>query len=136
MEQQTTLFDRIGSLRPTNTDLLRYLRSTRKFLGDKFCSDEAREWTCRYAEDEFWGSFDSEVPRDEDGYILEDVALEWTKSHLEDFYAEGELAPFVRTMMRTEALKEELMMAAWHPRRIGRILELGGHEALDNFAGI
>ena len=136
MEQYTTLFDMIGSLRPTNTDLLQYLRSQRKYHGDDFCSDERREWTRNYLEDEFWGTYHSEVPRDEEGVVLVDEALEWTKMHLEDFYAEGELAPFVRTMMRTEALKEELMMAAWHPRRIGRILDLGGHEALDNFAGI
>jgi hypothetical protein len=31
--------------------------------------------------------------------------------YMDDFYVEGELAPFVRTMRRTEAIKEELLDA-------------------------
>ncbi len=135
MEQYTTLFNKIRSHRPTNTDLLGYLRCQRKYFGDDHCSDERREWTRNYHEDAFWGTFASEVPRDEEGIVLVDEAFEWTKGNLEDFYAQGELAPFARTVKRTETLKEELMMAAWHPRRIERLLELGDWEALDNFAG-
>ena len=32
---------------------------------------------------------------------------------------------------RLAPLKEELMAAAWHPRRVARLLELGGWEALE-----
>jgi hypothetical protein len=32
--------------------------------------------------------------------------------------------------------KEELMMAVWHPRRVERILETYGWEALDNLLGV
>lgn len=41
----------------------------------------------------------------------------------------------MRPILNFKHIKEELMMVAWHPRRIERILELGGWEALDNFAG-
>jgi hypothetical protein len=34
------------------------------------------------------------------------------------------------------AIKEELMAAAWHPRRVGRVLDLYGWEALDNLLGV
>lgn len=136
MENYNSIFDIFGSYRPGDIHLLQYLRSTRKFLGDDFCSDERREWSRNYQEDRFWGTYSSEVPRNDDGCILEKEALEWTKRNLDDFYAEGELAPFTRTVRRTETFKEELMMATWHPRRIQRLLELGGEEALDNFAGV
>ncbi len=33
-------------------------------------------------------------------------------------------------------MKEELYMNVYHPRRIERLLEVGGWEALDNFAGL
>lgn len=32
--------------------------------------------------------------------------------------------------------KEELMQVAWHPNRVGRILETYGWEALDNLLGV
>jgi hypothetical protein len=44
--------------------------------------------------------------------------------------------PRWRAVLNCKVIKEELMMSVWHPRRIARILELGGHAALDNFAGL
>lgn len=41
-----------------------------------------------------------------------------------------------RVIQNCLAIKEELMMAAWHPRRVGRILETYGWEALDNLLGV
>ena len=41
----------------------------------------------------------------------------------------------IRSILNFKHIKEELMMAAWHPRRIDRILTFGGWDALDNFAG-
>ena len=41
----------------------------------------------------------------------------------------------LRPILNFKHIKEELMMVAWHPKRIERILELGGWDALDNFAG-
>ena len=112
------------------------LRFERNFHGDDFCTNVFREDMRRYYEDEFWGTYPSEVPRDEDGCILVEEALEWMTRYMDDFYVEGELAPFVRTIQRTETIKEELMAAMWHPRRLERLLEIGGEEALDNFAGV
>lgn len=74
--------------------------------------------------------------RDEDGDILAEPSIELAKDFLEDEYLRSIRAEFVRTVHRTKRLKEDLMAAAWHPRRIERLLELGGEEALDNFAGV
>ena len=41
-----------------------------------------------------------------------------------------------RAIQNCLAIKEELMMAAWHPRRVGRILETYGWDALDNLLGV
>ena len=136
MEQYNRLWDAIASYTPAPTDLLHYLRFERHLHGDDFCTDWIREDLRQYFEDEFWGTFHSEVPRDDDDCILVEEALKWTKGQIDNFYAEGQLAAFARTMQRTEALKEELMASVWHPRRIKRLLEIGGEEALDNFAGL
>jgi hypothetical protein len=136
MDHYTRLMDALASYTPSCSTLLRYLRSVRKSHGDDFCVDSEREWSRNYNVDEFWGTYASEVPRDEDGCILFEEAFEWTTRYMDDFYAEGEIVSFVRTMQRTEAIKEELMMAMWHPRRIERLLEIGGEAALDNFAGV
>jgi hypothetical protein len=38
----------------------------------------------------------------------------------------------MRAIRRCKAIKEELMSVCWHPDRVERILELGGHELLDS----
>lgn len=136
MDNYNRLTDALDAYAPTSNDLLHYLRCQRDFHGDQFCLDETREWSHKYNVDEFWGTYASEVPRDADGNVLVDEAFAWTTRYMDDFYVEGELVPFVRTMVRTETFKEELMMNVWHPRRIERLLELGGDEALDNVAGV
>jgi hypothetical protein len=40
-----------------------------------------------------------------------------------------------RMAARMKVLKEDIMAASWHPRRIEKILTLGGHDALDNWMG-
>ena len=74
--------------------------------------------------------------RDEDGSILLERSIAYAKDRLEEEYRMTIQAEFVRSVHRTKLLKEELMMNVWHPRRIEKILELGGEEALDNFAGL
>lgn len=74
--------------------------------------------------------------RDDDDYILVEESIQWKKEEIDDLFYYEHIARFTRTMNRTKKIKEELMMATWHPRRIERLLELGGHEALDNFAGV
>ena len=111
MEQYNRFMDALASYTPAPIDLLRYLRSQRHFHGDDFCTNLFREDMRRYYEDEFWGTYHSEVPRDEDDCILVEKAFKWTTRYMNDFYVEGELAPFVRTMRRTEAMKEELLAA-------------------------
>jgi len=74
--------------------------------------------------------------RDDEGYIMVEETIEYKKNEIDDLFYYTHNAGFVRTMNRMKKIKEELMAAAWHPRRIERILELGGHEALDNFAGL
>jgi hypothetical protein len=109
MDQYNQLMDALASYRPSPPDLLRYLRFEREFHGDDFCTNLFREDMRRYYEDEFWGSYEREVPRDEDGCILVEQAFEWMTRYMDDFYVEGELTPFVRTMRRTEAFKHELL---------------------------
>ena len=41
-----------------------------------------------------------------------------------------------RTIATCKHIKEELMMAAWHPRRVERILDLYGWEAYENLLGV
>ena len=74
--------------------------------------------------------------RDDEGNIMVEESIQYKKEELDDLFYYAYNAGFVRTMNRMKKLKEELMAAAWHPRRIERILELGGHDALDNFAGL
>ena len=109
MDSYQKLMAAIEAYTPSPVDLLRYLRFERKYHGDAFCTDEGQIWIANYQEAEFWGTYHREVPRDEDGFVLVDQAFAWTKSEMEGFYAQGELAPFVRTMQRTEAFKQELL---------------------------
>ena len=75
--------------------------------------------------------------RDEDGSVLATPeALEYAKDCLDEEYRRLIQAEFVRTRWRLDLFKEELMMNVWHPRRIERLLEVGGESALDNFAGV
>ena len=111
MTNYSRLMDAIASYRPSADSLLYYLRYSRELRGDRFCIDPEREEIQQYFEDEFWGTYTKEVPRDDDGCILVDEALAWTKREMNDFYVQGELAPFVRTMRRTEAIREELLAA-------------------------
>lgn len=112
MDTYRKLMKAVNAYIPSPVDLLSYLRFERHLHGDSFCTDEHREDLRQYFEDEFWGTYPSEVPRDEDDYILVEEAFEWTTRYMDDFYAEGQLAPFVRTMRRTEVIKEELLAAA------------------------
>lgn len=41
-----------------------------------------------------------------------------------------------RAIQNCRTIKEELMMNVWHPRRIERLLDIGGEKLLDNFAGV
>jgi hypothetical protein len=109
MDQYTQLHDALASYKPSTPDLLSYLLCQRKSHGDAFCLDADREWSRTYHVDEFWGTYPSEVPRDDDGCILVEQAFEWTRRVMDDQYAEGELMSFVRTMRRTEAFKHELL---------------------------
>lgn len=109
MEQYIQLLAMIKAYTPSPIDLLRYLRRERDWNGDEYCTDEDNIWIWNYQEETFWGTYHSEVPRDQEGFILVDEAFEWTKCEMDGFYAQGELAPFVRTMMRTEAFKQELL---------------------------
>jgi hypothetical protein len=109
MDHYTRLHDALASYRPSTPDLLSYLLCQRKSHGDTVCLDTTREWSRAYHVGEFWGTFHSEVPRDDDGCILVEPAFEWTTGYMDDFYAEGELMSFVRTMQRTEAFKHELL---------------------------
>jgi hypothetical protein len=74
--------------------------------------------------------------RDDEGEIMVEESIEYAKHELDDLFYYIHSSSFNRTMNRMKKLKEDLMAATWHPRRIERILELGGHEALDNFAGL
>jgi len=42
----------------------------------------------------------------------------------------------MRTVRRCHQIKEELCANVYHPRRIEKLLETGGWEVLDNFAGL
>lgn len=44
--------------------------------------------------------------------------------------------PRWRAVLNCKAVKEELMAAAWHPRRVDHILETYGWEAYDNLLGV
>jgi len=75
--------------------------------------------------------------RDEDGSVLATPeAREYAKTRLDEEYTSLIRGEFVRTRSRLDLFKEELMMNVWHPRRIERLLEIGGEAALDNFAGV
>jgi hypothetical protein len=74
--------------------------------------------------------------RDNEGYIMVEESIEYAKQEIDDLFYYLHSSSFIRTMNRMKKIKEELIAAAWHPDRIARILELGGHAALDNFAGL
>ncbi len=40
-----------------------------------------------------------------------------------------------RARERCRALKEEIVMAAWHPSKVEKWLEIGGHECLEMMSG-
>lgn len=44
--------------------------------------------------------------------------------------------PRMQSILRCHTIKEELYQIVYHPRRIERLLEIGGWEALENFAGL
>ena len=44
--------------------------------------------------------------------------------------------PRWRAVLNCKAIKEELMMEAWHPRRVEHILTTYGWEAYDNLLGL
>ena len=48
-------------------------------------------------------------------------------------YLEEEWQSKLRCIEQTKRIKENLMMAAWHPRRIQRILDIGDQELLDMY---
>ena len=74
--------------------------------------------------------------RNDDGYIMVKATIEYKKEELDNLFYYQHSRSFIRAMNRMKMLKEELVAAAWHPDRIAKILELGGHDALDNFAGL
>jgi hypothetical protein len=75
--------------------------------------------------------------RDEHGSVLATPeAREYARTRLDEEYTSLIRGEFVRTRSRLDLFKEELMMNVWHPRRIERLLEIGGEAALDNFAGV
>jgi regulator of sirC expression with transglutaminase-like and TPR domain len=43
--------------------------------------------------------------------------------------------PRWRAVLNCKHIKEELMQKAWHPRRVGHVLETYGWEALENLLG-
>lgn len=73
---------------------------------------------------------------DDDDFIMVERSIDYARDRLEDEYRMSIQGEFVRSVHRTKLLKEQLMMNVWHPRRIERLLEIGGEEALDNFAGV
>jgi len=103
------------SLRPTHEDT----------TGEKFAERAYRE--ALQANDLIY---------DDDGTLLVQESIDYITEEIDDLFYYEHTAGFVRTMNRTKKFKEDLMAAAWHPRRIERLLELGGEEALDNFAGL
>lgn len=74
--------------------------------------------------------------RDDDGRINVKESIWEMKTAIDELFYYLHTGSFVRTMNRTKKIKEELMMNVWHPRRMHRILELGGEDALDNFMGV
>ncbi len=44
--------------------------------------------------------------------------------------------PRMQSILACHRIKEELYMNVYHPRRIEKLLEVGGWEALENFAGL
>jgi hypothetical protein len=97
--------------------------------------DTSSEEFARREEESFRMAGDYIIRDDNDNIIVEE-SIAYAKEHLDGLFYYAHCTSFVRTMNRMKLLKEELMMVTWHPSRIERILELGGFEALDNFAGL
>lgn len=103
----------------------------------KFHPDDENDVREKFAEQMYTEVlYGGDCIRDDDGEVLVEETIEWKKEEIDDIFYYHHTGPFVRAMNRMKKLKEELMAATWHPRRIERILELGGHDALDNFAGL
>lgn len=76
-------------------------------------------------------------------YLAALESLHYAKTHYRClghvFRIREELMEAVRRNQAIRAcrgFKEELMQVAWHPNRVGRILETYGWEALDNLLGV
>jgi len=99
--------------------------------------DDEDDSSENFAERTYWEIIcGGDFIRDDDGYVIVDESIEWKKEQIDDIFYYKHSSSFTRTMNRMKKLKEELMAATWHPRRMERILELGGYTALDNFAGV
>lgn len=132
METYYEVMDVIRNYRTSPKDALETLRfyysirpNHEDTLGEKFADRAMDEIFCA-----------PDMIRDDDGQILVEESIAYLKEEIDDLFYYMESAPFVRAMNRMKQIKEELMAAAWHPTRIERLLELGGEEALDNFAGL
>ena len=110
--------------------------ATLKFYYDLHPNDE-EERNAEYIEacvDEIL--YGGDYIRNDDGYIMVKATIEYKKDELDNLFYYLHSRSFIRAMNRMKMLKEELIATAWHPDRIAKILELGGHDALDNFAGL
>lgn len=56
---------------------------------------------------------------------------EWSRERFQDMLYEMTMFHQTKIKERIQPFKEELMAAAWHPRRVEKWLELGGFEMLD-----
>ena len=132
MNDHRKVMEEIWEYESCPTDALATLQFYYKFHPDE--EDDVREKFAQqmYTEVLCGGDF----IRDDEGYILVEESIRWKKDEIDDIFYYYHTGSFVRAMNRMKKIKEELMAATWHPRRVERILELGGHEALDNFAGL
>jgi hypothetical protein len=132
LEEMKTVTEEIWEYQSCPKDALATLRFYYKFHPED--ENETRE---KFAEQMYREVlYGGDCIRGDDGEVLVEETIEWKKEEIDDIFYYQHTGPFVRTMNRMKKIKEELMMATWHPRRIERLLELGGHEALDNFAGL
>jgi hypothetical protein len=91
----------------------------------------------KFAERAYWEVMcATDFIRDDNDVILVEDSIQYFKEEIDDLFYYQHTGSFVRAMNRMKKIKEELMAAVWHPRRIERLLELGGETTLDNFAGL
>lgn len=134
MDTRKKVMEAIWAYQSCPPDALATMRFTYTLRPDPRPGDETHE---RFAERALAELYcDPDLIRDDDGYILVEESIQHNIEEIDELFYYEHIAGFTRTMNRTKKIKEELMMATWHPRRIERLLELGGHEALDNFAGV